>query len=238
MTNAIFYEYISSPNVLGGLLNIFMLVINYLAYKNSQSSVISNFDFKFDGPKSKVSQITIRNNGKGDINIDQIKYYVNPQRLKHKIIHRFLGINKKKIIVYQDIYPRLKIPEGQKGKIYIELPKGLQEFNIYKAYLIAETGKCWKIKWPSPKKTQKITAKKKLQFIHEHNDNRSCTIAMYQLGSKYCLNLNCTIESNKDERLYWFSNKKQCEMKLGEAQRNINSFLDGTFPSLWTPGTI
>lgn len=238
MTKFLFYDYASVANILGGLVNICMLIINYRTFRNNQSSVISEFDFKFHSPTSKVSQIIIKNNGKGDINLDKIKYYVNPQKLKHKIIHRFLGIEKKKIIVYQDVYSRLVIPEGQKGKINIELPKGLQEFNIYKAYLIAQTGKCWKIKWPNPKKTQKITATKELQSIHKYNDNRSCTITMYQLGSRYCLKLSCTIKTNKDERLYWFSDKNQCEMKLDKVQRNIKSYLDGTFPSLWTPGTI
>lgn len=234
MTKSLFNEYASVANILGGLGNILMLIVNYRTFRNNQSSVKSEFNFKFDSPTSKASQIIIRNNGKGDINLDEIKYYVNPQKLKHKIIHRFLGINKKKIIVYQNIDSQFKIPEGHKGKIEIKLPRGLKEFNIYKAYLIDQTGKCWKIGWPKPKKTKKITAKKELQFIHEDNNNRSCTIAMYQLGLRYCLKLSCTIGTNKDVRLYWFSDKKQCEAQLNKAKSNINNYLDGTFPSLWS----
>ena len=144
-------------------------------------------EFGFESPTSKQHKICIRSTGRRPVTIDAIRYLIVPHKIWHKLFKRLLH-RRNRYVWVQKLRAKAKIAEGEKAEVHIELPdSGLDIQDIYNAEVIDQTGRHWRVKWPSLSKLSRIATSEQIDFFENKNEFRICSVTGYRLGEKYYL---------------------------------------------------
>jgi len=216
-TLAIWGAITGSIGTIAGLINLW---IRLKQHRLDVSKLKCDSDFNYELPTTPKHKLIIRSIGRRPLTLDKIQYFIMPKTWAHKIIKKWHH-NKKEYTYSQDL-KNTKLTEGEKIDFLISLPNGLEITDIYKVQILDQTGKTWKVKWPSVATLTQIATKEELFFLEEENDKRFVAVKGYRLGKKYFIELKFDTKVKRTGMIngkgFWFEDVKKYLEKLQNIQ--------------------
>jgi hypothetical protein len=155
--------------------------------------------------------------GKRPVTIDYVRYFIKPKGFWQSLFRQRSWSQNR--WVYDD-KPRttIQITEGQKEDIGISMPKGLTIPEIVKVEIYDQSGKSWKVKWPSANKLAIEVHHEQLHESEEQNPERLCKISGYRAAGKYHIYAHWNpTPKNKNSfkgKFFHLKNEKEYQSKL------------------------
>lgn len=216
-TLAIWGAITGSVGTIAGLINLW---IRLKQHRLDVSKLECDSNFTYESPTTSKHKLIIRSVGRRPLTLDKIQYFIMPKTWTHKIIKKW-HYNKEHYTYNQDL-KNTKLTEGEKIEFLISLPNGLEMTDIYKAQVLDQAGKTWKVKWPSVATLIQIATKEELFSIEEENDKRFVAVKGYRLGRKYFIETKFDTKVKRTGviigRSFWFVDAKKYLEKLQNIQ--------------------
>lgn len=171
---------------IGTLAGVVNLIIRYKQHKGDQPKLRCQSEIRFHHLSGRVTpnhRIVVRSIGRRPVSIDLIRYYFSPDGVWPLFVRRIQwALGKWR---YDQIEPKeIHLLEGKKTEIPICLPKGSLAFTR-RVLLFDQTGKPWKVKWPTIRKIRREIYFKKLHESEESNEYCICKVMGYAAGGKF-----------------------------------------------------
>ena len=174
----------AATGTIGTVAGLLGLWLRFRQHNLDKAELRCESDFRFESPISTRHKITIRSTGRRPVTVDSVQYLIIPRNTRERLLKKFLH-RRGKYVWVQKLQTTRKIAEGEKAEVNIFLPNGLAIQDIYRAEVIDQAGKYWKVKWPSISRLSKIATSEKIDSFEVKNESRICSVVGYRLGEKY-----------------------------------------------------
>lgn len=213
---------------IGTVTGILSLILRFRHQKRDRAKLFCEADFSYELNNGKPKQtygIIIRSVGRRPVSLDQIEFQYIPDTRKARIFRHFLW-RKGHYTGTDDIDRRktITLPEGQK---YVHR---LSDFRVQhmeatgRVLIRDETGRRWKVQWPTPNKLKTLNHYKELQRVDEENASIKCWVVGYEHRAEYRIyTYRCPKPSGKEPatgRGYSYKNRSQYDAKMRDIVEN------------------
>lgn len=172
---------------IGTIAGIANLILRFKQHKKDQPTLLCSSKFSFEhsaGVARPQHKLIVRSVGKRPVTIDYVRYFIKPKGFWQSLFkqavwhqHRWVFDDKSK--------STMQITEGKKEEIKISIPNVLSISEIAKVEIHDQSGKAWKVKWPSAKKLAMEVHHEQLHESEESNNERLCKVSGYTAAGKY-----------------------------------------------------
>lgn len=205
---------------IGTIAGIVNLVLRIKQHKGDRPNLLCSTDFSCEHCSGKVNQrqkVVVRSIGRRPVTPDFIRYFIKPTGFWNNLFRRLIW-RSGRWIYEADCGNGGQITEGKKEEFKISLPSDLSITRIVGAAVCDQSGKAWKVRWPTPKKLAALVYYESFHYSEESNDDRLCKISGYATSNRFHIftNWNPT-PGNKNSftgRHFRFSSKKEFQEKL------------------------
>ena len=216
---------------IGTAAGIANLVLRFRQHKKDQPKLLCTSEFSFEhsaGVARPQHKLIIRSVGKRPVTVDYVRYFINPKGFWQSLFKQRAW--NKNLWIYDD-KPRsaMHITEGRKEVIRISMPNGLSIPEIAKVEIHDQSGKAWKVKWPSARKLSTEVHHEQLHESEESNSDRVCKISGYSAADKYRIytHWNPTVGNKSSFKGKFFHLKSEKEY-----QTNLREIIDIQQPKI------
>lgn len=205
---------------IGTIAGIANLILRFKQHKKDQPTLLCSSNFSFEhsaGVARPQHKLIVRSVGTRPVTVDYVRYFIKPKGLMQSLFKQVVWSQNRWI--YDD-KPRstMQITEGKKEEIKISMPNGLIIPDIVKVEVHDQSGKSWKVKWPSSKRLAMEVHHEQLHESEESNSERLCKVSGYTAAGKYHIyaHWNPTPKSKKSftGRFFHFRDEKEYQSKL------------------------
>lgn len=207
---------------IGTIAGIANLILRFKQHNKDQPKLLCSSKFSFEhsaGVARPQHKLIIRAVGKRPVTIDHVRYFINPKGFWPLLFKQWIWSQSRWI--YDD-KPKsaMQITEGKKEEIRISMPNGLSISEIVKVEIHDQSGKAWKVKWPSAKKLAMEVHHEQLHESEETNSERLCKVSGYTAAGKYHIyahwNPTPRNKSTLTGRFFHLKSEKEYQSKLRE----------------------
>lgn len=168
---------------LAGVLGFGLRLRQYLADK---PKLKNDVEFRFGGMGGGEPShlIYLRSIGRRPVSIDFIDYHIRPSRFFDRMFVRWLRRDGR--WVHRDKLLRpLVLEEGKKVQVGLAKVQGIPVTSIAGIFAIDQTGRSWKVRWPSKRKVAKLATSEKISSVNFEGETKNVKISQYRVGDKY-----------------------------------------------------
>ncbi|HAI29045.1 MAG TPA: hypothetical protein DCM48_05770 [Thalassospira sp.] len=172
---------------LAGVLGFGLRLRQYLADK---PRLKNDVEFRFGGMDGGEPShlIYLRSTGRRPVSIDYIEYHIRPSKFFDRMFVRWLRRDGR--WVHRDkLFKPLVLEEGKKVQVGLARVQGMPVTSISGIFAIDQTGRSWKVRWPSRRKVAKLATSEKITSVNFEGDRRNVEITQYRVGDKYKIHL-------------------------------------------------
>jgi len=205
---------------IGTIAGIANLILRLKQHKKDQPNLLCSSNFSFEHSSGSVRpkhKLTLRSVGKRPVTIDYVRYFIKPKGFWPLLFkQRHWNQNRWQ---YDD-KPRstMQITEGQKEDFGISMPNGLSIHEVVKVVIYDQSGKGWKVKWPSIKRLTIAVHHEQLHESEDENSERLIKISGYSTEDKYHIyahwNPTPKSKSSFKGKFFHLKNEKEYQLKL------------------------
>lgn len=214
---------------IGTITGVLGLWLRYRHQKRDQARLKCEVRFDFEVtngiPRPKY-KIVVRCIGRRPVTLDGIEYFYNPKELKDRLLRRRLWRDGKWRSTDDVGRQRtVSLSEGEKKEFLIDDRRLEHLDRVAKVSVLDQTGKRWRVPWPSPKQLAHNTRHGELDRIEEENPRRTCKIVGYYLQDDLYILAHWNKEPpNKSSfvgRTFHFDRKDAYTRKLEEIRTDL-----------------
>lgn len=179
---------------IGAVAGIVNLYFRFVQHRKDRAHITAEAVFEhslnFEGIEPNY-YIVVRSHGKTPVTIDFLYLCVRPKLGFWKSLLR-----KKLWAEYKWIHrwePRqlTTLPQGRREKFKIEQPRWAGWPEVLGAYVVDQTGKKWKVKWPQPAHlAKKLEFERLLETTEFTEGKRKVRLAAFRYGEHYRIHVN------------------------------------------------
>jgi len=173
---------------IGTLAGVANLYFRYKRHNNEKAildcSSILEYESYAGRPRPKY-KIVARSRGQRSVSIDFIKYYLRPEEFWPSLPALLKWRTNQWIYEQQLRHDRVTLDEGRKAEFVIKLPNTTLLKHISKAVVVDESGKEWKVSWPSQATRRKLDCNEELETIEKKNGSLWCKAECNIAGGEY-----------------------------------------------------
>ncbi|MEX2516661.1 MAG: hypothetical protein WD572_07095 [Gammaproteobacteria bacterium] len=205
---------------IGTIAGIANLILRFKQHKEDQPIILCSSNFSFEhsaGVARPQYKLIVRSVGKRSVTVDYVRYFIKPKGFWQSLFKQVVWSQDR--WVYDD-KPKatMQITEGKKEEIKISMPNGLNITDIVKVEIHDQSGKSWKVKWPSSKRLATEVHYEKLHESEESNNERLCKVSGYTAAGRYHIyaHWNPTPRSKNSftGRYFHLKGEKEYQLKL------------------------